>query len=52
MTRELIQHYQTCKDVNCPLFKPEEPEKGCKALKAGNCKYQNISIRLEYHMLF
>ena len=36
------QHYQTCKDSQCPLFNANELN--CSALKTGNCKYQTIHV--------
>ncbi len=38
------QHYQTCHDLQCPLFDVMSPDKGCGALKCGNCRYQTIHI--------
>ena len=42
---KLIQHYQTCSDMNCPLF--DMHELNCKALKEGDCKYQNIHLLID-----
>ena len=36
------QHYQTCKNLKCPLF--DANELNCSILKIGNCKYQTIHV--------
>jgi len=41
MTNKIIQHYQTCSDLQCPLFNIQGP---CEALKTGKCQYQTIQI--------
>ncbi len=41
---KIHQHFQTCYDVQCPLFNDQEPSKGCQTLNDGNCRYQSIHI--------
>jgi len=43
-TKPIYQHYQTCHDVQCPLFNDQEPAKGCSALREGECEYEVVHI--------
>ena len=43
MTNKSIhQHYQTCRDLQCPLF--DVNELNCTRLNKGDCRYQNIHV--------
>jgi len=41
MTNKINQHYQTCSDMECPIF---NLDKQCESLNTGQCQYQTMQI--------